>query len=52
MHLFGRGFYRMVVCCNGLDPIEIGNLGLEVKVTVNFPTMDLSSLTFDQNEVR
>ena len=34
MHRFGRGFCLMVAYCTGTNPIEIGDLGSKVKVTV------------------
>ena len=34
MYRFGRGFRQMVASRTGLDPIEIGDLGSKVKVTV------------------
>ena len=49
----------MVAYNTGSDSIEIGDLGSKVKVTVNFfslfsinfPTVDLSSLMSDQTEI-
>ena len=34
VHRFGRGFRYMVAYCTGSDPIEFGDLGSKVKVTV------------------
>ena len=34
MHRFGRGFRYTAAYRTGSDPIEIGDLGLKVKVTV------------------
>ena len=34
MHRFGRGFRKMVAYNTGSNPIEIGDLGSKVKVTV------------------
>ena len=34
MHRFGRGFRKMVAYNTGSDPIEFGDLGSKVKVTV------------------
>ena len=34
MHQFGCGFRLIVGYCTGSDPIEIGDLGFKVKVTV------------------
>ena len=53
----------MVTYRTGSNPIEIGDLGSKVKVTVieyqffslqfsvNFPTVDLSSLISDKSEI-
>ena len=34
MYQFGRGFHEKVAYCTGSDPIEICDLGLNVKITV------------------
>ena len=34
MPIFGRGFHRIFACCTGSEPIEMGDLGFKVKVTV------------------
>ena len=34
MHQFGCGFRLIVAYCTGSNPIEIGDLGSKVKVTV------------------
>ena len=36
MHWFGRGFRLMVASITGSDPIEFGDLGSNVKVTVTW----------------